>query len=82
MQAVQQVEALLIQADIVYDTEPIHSVTYKPNAPKTGDKRTYWSVGPYFWPQPITPDNPTGEPYQRRDGMFNEDVRGPLPCRP
>ena len=75
MQAKQLTRALVNHADLIFDTVPIHSITFKPTAPKTGDKRTYWSIGPYFWPQPITPDNPTGEPFLRRDGIFNLEVR-------
>ena len=80
LQAQQVVKALINQADIVYSTIPIHTIINKPRAPPGGDKRYYWSVGPYFWPQPITPENPRGEPYFRRDGVFNTEVHFHVCC--
>jgi hypothetical protein len=76
MQATQLVKGLLNQVNIIYDTVPIHTVTAKEEAPTkaAGDKRFYWSIGPYFWPQEKTPQNPRGEPYIRRDGEFNAEV--------
>ena len=68
-------KALLNQAEIVYNEYPVYTITAKPEAPPDGNKRSYWSIGPYFWPQPITPQNPRGEPYFRRDGVFNAQVR-------
>jgi hypothetical protein len=82
MQAVQLVKGLMNQANLVYDT-PIYTITEKPSAPKNESKRYYWSIGPYFWPSQITPENPRGEPYTRRDGVFNAQARHPLqrcPC--
>ena len=80
MQAKQLVAALINQADLMHRETPIHTITNKPTPPPNGDSRYYWSVGPYFWPQPITPDNPRGEPYFRRDGVFNSNVRTALEC--
>lgn len=36
--------------------------------PASGDPRDYFSMGPYWWPNPDTED---GLPYVRRDGQFN-----------
>jgi hypothetical protein len=42
----------------------------KPLVPPSGDKHDYYSVGPYWWPDPTEPD---GLPYIRRDGETNPD---------
>jgi hypothetical protein len=85
----QLVKALINQADIVFSTYPIHTIINKPEGAIEGnvtvDKRYYWSVGPYFWPGPKTPDNPRGLPWSRKDGVFNVNVRSchlPLACCP
>lgn len=44
------------------------SVMDKPMLPPSGDKHDYYSVGPYWWPNPDTAD---GLPYIRRDGEVN-----------
>jgi hypothetical protein len=41
------------------------SVVNKDAVPPSGDKHDYMSLGPYWWPNPDTPD---GLPYVRRDG--------------
>jgi len=41
------------------------SVTDKTQVPPSDDKHDYMSVGPYWWPDPSSPD---GLPYIRRDG--------------
>ena len=46
------------------------SVTDKKQVPPSGDKRDYMSVGPYWWPDPSSPD---GLPYVRRDGETNPE---------
>ena len=84
VQAVQLVNALINQADIVLKEYPITSIIQKPQASPdapNADKRYYWSIGPYFWPQLITAQNPRGEPWFRRDGVFNQQVSvaGPGP---
>jgi Alginate lyase len=42
-----------------------YSVVDKDAVPPSGDKHDYMSLGPYWWPNPDTPD---GLPYIRRDG--------------
>lgn len=49
-----------------------HSVMDKGVMPPSGDKHDYMSQGPYWWPNPDTPD---GRPYIRRDGETNPESR-------
>jgi hypothetical protein len=49
------------------------SVTEKPQAPASGDKHDYFSLAPYFWPDPAKPE---GLPYVRRDGRRNPETAG------
>lgn len=46
------------------------SVMDKKHAPPSGDKHDYYSVGPYWWPDPLKED---GLPYIRRDGEVNPE---------
>lgn len=46
------------------------SVMDKAMLPPSGDKHDYYSVGPYWWPNP---DTANGLPYIRRDGEVNPD---------
>lgn len=46
-------------------TRPLYSVVDKTTLPPSGDPYDYWSVAPYWWPNPDTPD---GLPYVWRDG--------------
>jgi hypothetical protein len=46
------------------------SVMDKDFVPPSGDKHDYYSVGPYWWPDPSKPD---GLPYVRRDGETNPE---------
>ncbi|MCB0126272.1 MAG: alginate lyase family protein [Caldilineaceae bacterium] len=46
------------------------SVFDKPMVAPSGDKHDYYSVGPYWWPNPETSD---GLPYIRRDGEVNPE---------
>lgn len=47
-----------------------YSVLDKPMVAPSGDKQDYYSVGPYWWPNPATAD---GLPYVRRDGEVNPE---------
>jgi hypothetical protein len=47
------------------------SVVHKDAVPPSGDKHDYMSLGPYWWPNPDTPD---GLPYVRRDGQRNPGI--------
>jgi hypothetical protein len=57
------------EADDALDAGPF-SVTQKPFVPPSGDPHDYMSVGPYWWPDPESPD---GLPYIRRDGEVNPE---------
>jgi hypothetical protein len=46
------------------------SVMDKEHVPPSGDKHDYYSVGPYWWPDPSKTD---GLPYIRRDGEVNPE---------
>ncbi|MDR2148656.1 MAG: alginate lyase family protein [Tannerella sp.] len=60
---------LLLDADKCL-TEGPYTVTSKPKMPPSGDKHDYISMGPYWWPNPDTPD---GLPYIRKDGFRNPE---------
>src|SRR5690242_10301128 len=46
------------------------SVAHKPAPPPGGTLHDYFSVGPYWWPDPGKPD---GLPWIRRDGQVHPD---------
>jgi hypothetical protein len=48
----------------------VFTITRKTRVPPSGDKRDYYSLGPYWWPNPETAD---GLPYVRRDGVVNPE---------
>jgi len=53
---------------------PLVFVTQKTSLPPSGNKHDYFSLSPYWWPDPSKPD---GLPYIRRDGVTNpESKRG------
>ncbi|MCA9298828.1 MAG: alginate lyase family protein, partial [Phycisphaerales bacterium] len=60
---------LRADADACLDDGP-WSVTDKSVLPPSGDPHDYMSLGPYWWPNPETPD---GLPYVRRDGDVNPE---------
>jgi hypothetical protein len=45
----------------------------KTKLPPSGDRHDYWSIGPYWWPDPAKPD---GLPYVNRDGERNPEAAG------
>src|SRR5262249_28754145 len=47
------------------------SVMQKDRVPPSGDKHDYMSQGPYWWPDPKSPN---GLPYIRRDGERNPEI--------
>ena len=61
---------LLALAEVALASEPF-SVTDKKHLPPSGDKRDYFSLSIYFWPNPDTPD---GLPYVPRDGQPNPEI--------
>lgn len=59
------------KADSLLDCKPF-SVTNKTGIPPSGSKHDYMSIGPYWWPNPETPN---GLPYIRKDGKINPETR-------
>jgi hypothetical protein len=45
-----------------------YSVVFKPGLPPSGNPHDYFSVAPYFWPNPVTR---SGRPFVRVDGCRN-----------
>jgi hypothetical protein len=57
-------------------TTPIVAVTDKKSLlPPSGNKHDYFSLSPYWWPDPSKPD---GLPYIRRDGQTNPESKRDL----
>jgi Alginate lyase len=65
------VERLRHEAQDALDAGPF-SVVDKEAVPPSGDKHDYMSLGPYWWPNPDTPD---GLPYVRHDGRRYPGIR-------
>ncbi len=53
--------------------KPINPVTNKTVVPPSGDKHDFYSIAPYFWPDPNTVD---GYPWLYRDGEINPMATG------
>lgn len=53
-------------------TSRLFSVTNKTGMPASGNKNDYYTIAPYFWPNPNTPDS---LPYIRKDGEINPQAR-------
>jgi hypothetical protein len=68
--AASELERLLRNADKALE-RPCYTVTDKPAAGPSGDKRDYLSLATYFWPNPNTPD---GLPYIQKDGQRNPET--------
>ena len=64
------VDALRSDVDNALTFEPVSVMTKEP-VPPSGDKHDYMSQGPYWWPNPDTPD---GLPYIRKDGEVNPEI--------
>lgn len=62
-------DALLRDAENVVAQGP-WSVTDKTKTPPSGSKHDYYSIGPYWWPDP---KRAGGLPYIRRDGQTNPE---------
>ncbi len=62
---------LVEQADAALQTSP-PSVTEKTKIPPSGDKHDYFSLAPYWWPDPASSN---GLPYIRHDGKVNPESR-------
>jgi len=66
-------EALTREAEALLGAGPF-SVMDKTFTAPSGDKHDFFSLSPYHWPNPDTPD---GLPYVFRDGEVNPESRGP-----
>ena len=62
--------ALIEEANRILSENKTYTVTSNERTGVSGDKRDYYSTGPYWWPNPETKD---GLPYIRRDGEFNPE---------
>jgi hypothetical protein len=65
------IEILRVKGDEVINKD-INSVTFKEKVPPGGTKNDYWSIAPYWWPDPAKPD---GLPYINRDGRVNPESK-------
>ncbi len=63
-------EQLCAQAETALTRGP-YSVIDKTTLPPSANPHDYWSVAPYWWPNPDTPD---GLPYVRKDGFRIPDT--------
>lgn len=63
-------EGIIQEAASILAAGRTYSVTFNDRVPPSGDLRDYYSTGPYWWPNPDTPD---GLPYIQRDGEFNPE---------
>jgi hypothetical protein len=70
----EPLKALRAQADDLLHCERLSVVDRKLRA-ASGDPHDYMSMGPYWWPNPDTPD---GLPYVRRDGEVNPETVEPI----
>ncbi len=64
------VERLLREADKAV-TAPAEAVVLKPSPPPGGTLHDYWSLSPYWWPDP---KRLGGLPYVQRDGKRNREA--------
>ncbi len=65
------VKKLRADADAILEKPTLKVVDIKLPRP-SGDPHDFISMGPYWWPNPDTPD---GLPYVRRDGYVNPEVK-------
>jgi len=64
-------QRLMRSAEEALTTGPL-SVMQKGRVPPSGDKHDFFSLAPYWWPDPAKPN---GLPYIRRDGEVNPESR-------
>jgi hypothetical protein len=64
---------LIEQADKAINMQAV-TVTQNETVALSGDPHDYFSVGPYWWPDPKKKD---GLPWINRDGQVNQSMRGP-----
>jgi hypothetical protein len=66
----QELKELYKAGDDLIAAGTLYSVTFNAELPNSGDKHDYFSLSPYWWPDP---DSPDGLPYIRRDGEVNPE---------
>ncbi|MEX0331557.1 MAG: alginate lyase family protein [Puniceicoccaceae bacterium] len=64
------IKTLIESADAILEAGTIYSVTATGDLPPSGDIHDYYSLSPYWWPDPSKPD---GLPYIRKDGETNPE---------
>lgn len=67
----QLINNLQLQADELLEVIP-YSVMQKSLVPPSNNKHDFYSLGPYWWPNPDTED---GLPYVRHDGKRNPEYK-------
>lgn len=65
-----ELSGILTSADEILELGKTYSVTATDDLPPSGDIHDYYSLSPYWWPDPSKPD---GLPYIRRDGETNPE---------
>lgn len=65
-----ELHELYTEADEILTAGKTYSVTWTDDLPPSGDIHDYFSLSPYWWPDPTKPD---GLPYIRRDGETNPE---------
>jgi hypothetical protein len=68
-EAADAYRALIAAAEAALGRGP-YTVVDKRKLPASGNAHDYYSIGPYWWPDP---DQPNGEPYVRHDGRINPE---------
>ncbi|MBI9081554.1 MAG: alginate lyase family protein [Pseudodesulfovibrio sp.] len=63
-------DKLISEAELAVNA-PAEAVVLKPGPGPGNDMHDYWSIAPYWWPNPKTPD---GLPYVHRDGERNPEA--------
>lgn len=65
-----ELQELYAKADGIIAESKIYTVTWSGYVPPSGDIHDFFSISPYWWPDPSKPD---GLPYIRRDGETNPE---------
>src|SRR5438128_737392 len=68
-------KALIKAADEAAAATPVAVTDKKTLLPPSNDPHDYYSLSPYWWPDPSKPD---GLPYIRRDGVTNPESKKDL----
>jgi len=66
----EDLRVLQVAADTILAADKVYTVTWSGHLPPSGDIHDYFSISPYWWPDP---DKPDGLPYIRKDGVTNPE---------